>query len=113
MKKEELMFWALIITLGLFLGCGAIKAIPTPTQAIGAVSVAQGLLHSLDTFYNDLVIMQLLPDHRQEATKALAMADQAAEKLRKILGGLAVSDLDLNVLAGQVSGSKAILQGIK
>lgn len=113
MKKEELMFWALIITLGLFLGCGAIKAIPTPTQAIGAVSVAQGLLHSLDTFYDDLVALKMAPDYRVDATKALSIADAAAAALRGVIAGASVTDAQLNVVAGQVAGAKAILAGVK
>jgi hypothetical protein len=115
MKKLELHILAGIISLGLFLGCAGVGQL-TPaaaTTASNAVTVAQGLLHSLDAFYGDLVTLKTAPDYRADATKALAIADVAADSLRQIINGGPATDAQLNVAAGQVAGAQAILKGVK
>ena len=115
MKKWELQLLAGLISAGLFFGCASVGKF-TPqgaATASNAVSVAQGLLHSLDSFYGDLVKLKMAPDYRNQATRALAMADQAAVVLRGVIAGATVTDGQLNIAAGQVDGAKAILGGTK
>ena len=77
--------------------------------ATNAVNVATELLHALDGFYGDLLNLQLVPDFTTDATRALSMADMAAALLKQIIAGATVNDAELNALASQVDGAKAIL----
>jgi hypothetical protein len=107
-----------VVALGAGLGLGAMTAGCagvgqfTPQGAAvanNAVSVAQGLLSALDSFYADLLNLKLVPDYQVEATRALAVADTAAGVLRQVITGATVTDTQLNVAAGQVYGARAML----
>jgi hypothetical protein len=82
-------------------------------QANNAVSIATGLLRTLDSFYGGLLALKLVPDYTQQATQALSIADVAAAALRAIIAGTTVTDVQLNVIAGQVAGAQAILEAKK
>ena len=83
-------------------------------QATNAVNVATGLLHVLDGFYGDLLALKAVPGgFRTEATRALSIADAAAAILKDVIAGATVTDEQLNLVAGQVDGARAILRGIK
>ena len=101
-----MLIWAIVIY-----GCASVGKFSTQgaATASNAVTVAQGLLHSLDGFYGDLLKLKLVPDYTQQATRALAMADQAAVTLRGVIAGATVTDTQMNVIAGQVDGAKALL----
>ncbi len=105
----SLLLWGLIV------GCASVgKFTPQAASvATGAITTAQGLLHSLDSFYGDLVKLKIFPDYTTQATRALAMADQAAMILRAAIAGATVTDEQLNVAAGQVDGARAILRTVK
>jgi hypothetical protein len=115
MKKWELQLIAGLISAGLFFGCatGGGFTPQVAATASNAVTVAQGLLTSLDSFYGDLLKLKIVPDYTQQATRVLAMADQAATVLRGVISGATISDAQMNVVAGQVDGSRAILAGAK
>ena len=78
--------------------------------ATNAVTVASGLLKSLDGFYGDLVNLKLSPDYTIQATRALSIADAAATTLKQVIAGATVTDEKLNTAAGQVDGARAILR---
>lgn len=81
--------------------------------ATNVVNVATGLLHSLDNFYDDLLTLKMVPDYQTTATRALSMADAAAVTLKKAIAGATVTDKELNIAAGMVDGSRAILKAVK
>lgn len=117
-KKTRNKLWAWIIIGGLTFSVHACASIGTFTPkgaqiANSAVTVAQGLLHSLDTFYDDLVSLKAVPDYTTEATRALSIADSAAAVLRAAIAKATVTDEQLNVAAGQVSGAQAMLEQMK
>ena len=99
----------------LALGCASVgKFTPEGAQvATNAVNVATGLLKALDGFYGDLLTLKLVPDYRVQATRALSMADDAAKTLRAVIAGATVTDQQLNIAAGQVDGSRLILNTVK
>jgi hypothetical protein len=115
MKKSINLILAITSVVCFCLGCSGVGQFTPPavTVANNAITVAQGLLHSLDSFYGDLITLKTAPDYRQTATKALAIADVAAASLRQIINGASATDAQLNIVAGQVAGAKAILAGVK
>jgi hypothetical protein len=111
-----------LLLVGLLLyGCAGLGKFTSQGAAVAtnAVSVATGLLHVLDGFYGGLLDPKLAPDYTVEATRALSIADAAAavlnEIIRKNTAGepVTITDEQLNVIAGQVAGAQAILQGAK
>lgn len=97
--------------------CSGIGAM-TPQAAVAvsdSVITAQGFLHALNEFYNDLVELKALPDHTTEATRALAIADAAAALIKSFCAGEYVGNPNarLNEIAGMVDGAKAILNTMK
>lgn len=104
----SLLLWALTIS-----GCAGVGQFTPQGAAVAAnaVSVATGLLHVLDGFYGGLLDLKLTPDYSVEATRALSIADAAASFLKQVIAGATVTDEQLNVAAGQVTGAKAILKG--
>jgi hypothetical protein len=112
----SLLLWALITY-----GCAGVGTF-TPKGAevaTNAVSVATGLLHVLDGFYGGLLDLKQAPDYTIEVTRALSIADAAAavlkEVVRKNTAGepVTITNEQLNVVAGQVDGAKAILNLIR
>jgi hypothetical protein len=93
-------------------GFGQLKP-ESAIKANNAVATATGLLHVLNGFYGDLVTLKMAPDYQVEATRALSIADAAAKSLNDIIAGSVVTDAQMNVVAGQVSGAQAILQTAK
>lgn len=73
-----------------------------------AVQVAQALLLTLDGAYDNLLALRADQERQQAATRALAVADEAATGIRQVLQGGAVDDARLNILAGQVDGIQAL-----
>lgn len=110
--KFGLCCWTL--AFGLIYGCtylGTFNHGGTGT-AIHAVMAAQGLLKALDGFYGDLLAWQQIPEYRSEATRALAIADEAAGGLKEILAQKKAREETLTVAAGQVDEAKAMLNQI-
>jgi hypothetical protein len=99
---------------GLVVGCtGVCKFTPSGEAiATNSVTVAQGLLHALDGFYGDMLTLKLASDYTTEATRALSITDAAAAALKQIIAGASVTDEQLNVVAGQVSGAQAIINQV-
>jgi hypothetical protein len=106
------VFWMTVVS-GIY-GCASLgKFTPQGAQvANNAVTVAQGLLAALDGFYGDLLTMKFLPDYTTQAARTLSMADTAATALRQIISGSTVTDAQLNLVAGQVDGARALYQSM-
>lgn len=100
-----ILFWSMVIY-----GCASFGTFTPKGASIAnnAVTVATGLLHALDGFYGDLLGLKMVPDYTTEATRALTLADTAAVMLRQIIAGATVTDDQLNLVAGQVDGAKAV-----
>lgn len=107
--KYGLLCWVFIALM--IYGCASLGKFTPQGAAIAnnAVNVAHGLLSALDGFYVDLLGLKMVPDYTNEATRALTMADTAAVVLRQIIAGATVTDDQLNLVAGQVDGARAIL----
>jgi hypothetical protein len=106
------VFWVTVV--GGIYGCASLGKFTPQGAAIAnnAVTVAQGLLAALDGFYGDLLTLRLAPDYTTQATRALSMADVAATALRQIIAGSTVTDEQLNLVAGQVDGARALYQSM-
>jgi len=109
--KEIVQTLAIYLIILVISGC-ATTAVMAP-KASSYIGLAQTLLHQLDAYYGKLVDLKAVPDHRTEATKALAVADVTAEMLRQVLSGKEITDAQANVLAGQVDGVRALAEQIK
>lgn len=101
-----------VLILCLAIGCAALTpaVIGGVGLAVNSITTARDLLSTLDKFYNSLVEKKTMPALREQATKALAIADSAAVTLRSAAAGGVVTDTQLNVAAGQVAGAQAILK---
>lgn len=118
MTRDSIKCWCIIVYLiifgGLIYGCAGGQFTPQAQQNVSnAVAQAKGLLWNLDLFYSDLVALKAIPDKTTKATQALAVADAAAAAIDRIVKGSPATDIELNVIAGQVAGAKAILQETK
>lgn len=96
------------------LGCAqGVKYLATGlTNVHNAFRQADALLNSLDTVYAILLANQQGATEA-EATRALAVADAAAEGLRKVIETGTATDAEMNLLAGQVDGAKAFLKSVE
>lgn len=98
-------------------GCSGFMQVrpETSTAIIEHVEEAQSWLKLLDGFYNQLVEAKKVPDNTTEATRALAIADEAARLIKSFCNGEYVGNPDarLNEIAGMVEGAKALLEKVQ
>lgn len=108
-----LLTWAVII-----IGCASVgKFTPGGAQwASNAVTTAQSLLSVIDGgLYATLLGLKnngMITGNEKAlvtATRQLAGLDKAAELLKAVIAGATVTDEELNKVAGQVDGAKAII----
>jgi len=86
---KKLLSSLLVLALCLVIGCAGLGKFSTSGGATvkGIITIADNVLHGLDTFYDTLVGLKLLPDLTSLATTALQKADDAAAALKKIIDG--------------------------
>lgn len=99
------------------MGCSGFLQMKQETSAavIEHVEEAQSWLKLLDSFYNQLIEAKKIPDNTTEATRALAIADEAAKLIKSFCNGEYVGNPNarLNEIAGMVEGAKALLEKIQ
>lgn len=99
------------------MGCSGFLQMKPETSAviIEHIEEAQSWLKLLDSFYNQLVEARKIPDNTTEATRALAIADEAARLIKSFCNGEYVGNPNarLNEVAGMVEGAKALLEKVQ
>jgi hypothetical protein len=110
MKKPLAVLAMVILAVSLLCGCADTKA--TGAAVSVAALTAPALAHPLEIVYAALIAAQAVPDHRAEATKALASLDAIAPMVQAQGAALAGDEFNWASFVIQAAITAAQVMGV-